>query len=153
MDVPSNQPIVIELDFSKQPINMLNCIGIYFGWNESPSRILIEYQQSLNGPWEVAKDLQFNVGDTVISEVRSAMLYKVKLTLSGYTQDHKRFRINRIFAKSSLQHGSSWLPTTGGTLYGDLEFQKGNAVTLTSPNGTKWRLSINDQGQISTSKL
>ncbi|MCX2826152.1 hypothetical protein RGU76_00980 [Bacillus pseudomycoides] len=153
VDVPSTQPIVIELDFSKKPINMLNCIGIYFGWNESPSRILIEYQQSLNGPWEVAKDLQFNVGDTVISEVRSAMLYKVKLTLSGYTQDHKRFRINRIFAKSSLQHGSSWLPTTGGTLYGDLEFQKGNAVTLTSPNGTKWRLSINDQGQISTSKL
>ncbi|MCI0766027.1 hypothetical protein [Bacillus sp. TL12] len=153
LDVPSTQPIVIELDFFKQPIKMLNCIGIYFGWNESPSRILIEYQRSLNGPWEVAKDLQFNVGNTVISDVRATTLYKVKLTLSGYTQDHKRFRINRIFAKSSLQHGSSWLPTTGGTLYGDLEFQKGNTVTLTSPNGTKWKLSINDQGQISTSKL
>lgn len=150
LDVPSTQPIVIELDFSKQPIKMLNCIGIYFGWNESPSRILIEYQRSLNGPWEVAKDLQFNVGNTVISDVRATTLYKVKLTLSGYTQDHKRFRINRIFAKSSLQHGSSWLPATGGTLYGDLEFQKGNTVTLTSPNGTKWRLSINDQGQINT---
>ncbi|MEI4619863.1 hypothetical protein KFD70_06835 [Bacillus pfraonensis] len=153
LDVPSTQPIVIELDFFKQPIKMLNCIGIYFGWNESPSRILIEYQRSLNGPWEVAKDLQFNVGNTVISDVRATTLYKVKLTLSGYTQDHKRFRINRIFAKSSLQHGSSWFPTTGGTLYGDLEFQKGNAVTLTSPNGTKWKLSINDQGQINTSKL
>ncbi|MBY0595820.1 pectate lyase family protein [Bacillus bingmayongensis] len=153
LDVPSTQPIVIELDFSKQPIKMLNCIGIYFGWNESPSRILIEYQRSLNGPWEVAKDLRFNVGNTVISDVRATTLYKVKLTLSGYTQDHKRFRINRIFAKSSLQHGSSWLPTTGGTLYGDLEFQKGNTVTLTSPNGTKWRLSIDDQGKISTSKL
>ncbi|MDZ5606148.1 hypothetical protein U2I54_03245 [Bacillus pseudomycoides] len=153
LDVPSTQPIVIELDFSKQPIKMLNCIGIYFGWNESPSRILIEYQRSLNGPWEVAKDLRFNVGNTVISDVRATTLYKVKLTLSGYTQDHKRFRINRIFAKSSLQHGSSWLPTTGGTLYGDLEFQKGNTVTLTSPNGTKWKLSIDDQGKISTSKL
>ncbi|MEN1936959.1 hypothetical protein AAIE21_15525 [Paenibacillus sp. 102] len=153
LDVPNTQPIVIELDFFKQPIKMLNCIGIYFGWNESPSRILIEYQRSPNGAWEVAKDLQFNVGNTVISDVRATTLYKVKLTLSGYTQDHKRFRINRIFAKSSLQHGSSWLPTTGGTLYGDLEFQKGNAVTLTSPNGTKWKLSINDQGQINTSKL
>lgn len=80
-------------------------------------------------------------------------MYKVKLTLSGYTQEHKRFSINRIFAKSSLQHGASWLPTTGGTLYGDLELQKGQSVKLVSPNGTKWKVSINDQGQISTSKL
>lgn len=153
LDVPSSEPVVIELDFSKQPIKMLNCFGIYFGWNESPSRISIEYQESLNGPWKLVKDVQFNVGNTFIAEVRAATLYKVKLTLSGYSQEHKRFRINRIFAKSSLQHGTSWLPTTGGTLYGDLELQKGNSVTLVSPNGTKWKVSINDQGQISTSKL
>lgn len=153
LDVPSSQPVVIELDFSKQPIKMLNCFGLYFGWNESPSRVLIEYQESLNGPWKVAKDVQFNVGNTVISEARAAALYKVKLTLSGYTQEHKRFRINRIFAKSSLQHGVAWLPTTGGTLTGDLELQKGNAVTLVSPNGIRWKVSINDQGQISTTKL
>ena len=153
LEVPSSQPVVIELDFSKQPIKMLNCFGIYFGWNESPSKVLIEYQQSLNGPWIVAKNVPFNVGNTVISEVRAATLYKVKLTLSGYTQEHKRFRINRIFAKSSLQHGASWLPTTGGTLYGDLELQKGQSVKLVSPNGTKWKVSINDQGQIITSKL
>lgn len=153
LDVPISQPIVIELDLSNQPIQSLNCLGIYFGWGESPSKILIEYQQSLNGPWKLAKDVQFNVGNTVISEVRVATLYKVKLTFSGWSQEHKRFRINRIFAKSSLQYGASWLPTTGGKLYGDLELQKGNVVTLVSPNGTKWKVSINDQGQISTSKL
>ncbi|MFE4896533.1 glycoside hydrolase family protein [Peribacillus butanolivorans] len=153
LDVPSSQPVVIELDFSNQPIKMLNCMGIYFGWNESPSRILIEYQQSLNGPWTVAKNVPFNAGNTVISEVRADTLYKIKLTLSGYTQEHKRFRINRIFARSSLQYGSSWLSTTGGTLYGDLELQKGKVVTMVSPNGTKWKVSINDQGQIITSKL
>ncbi|WP_285765470.1 hypothetical protein [Peribacillus sp. SI8-4] len=153
LDVPSSQPVVIELDFSKQPISMLNCFGIYFGWNESPSRVLIEYQQSLNGPWTVAKTLPFNAGNTVISETRAQTLYKIKLTLSGYTQEHKRFRINRIFARSSLQQGTAWLPTSGGTLYGDLELQKGKNVTMTSPNGTKWKVSINDQGQIITSKL
>lgn len=153
LDVPISQPIVIELDFSNQPIKSLNCLGIYFGWGESPSRILIEYQQTLNGPWKVGKDVQFNVGNTVLSDIRVATLYKVKLTLSGWTQEHKRFRINRIFAKSSLQHGASWLPTTGGKLYGDLELQKGSVLSLVSPNGTRWKLSINDQGQISTSKL
>ncbi|KMY51029.1 hypothetical protein [Peribacillus loiseleuriae] len=153
LDVPSSQPVIIELDFSKQPIQMLNCLGIYFGWNETPGRVLIEYQQSLNGPWTVAKNVPYNVGNTIISEVRAATLYKVRLTLSGYTQEHKRFRINRIFARSSLQQGASWLPTTGGTLYGDLELQTGKAVTLVSPNGGRWRVSINDQGQIITTKL
>lgn len=153
VDVPSTHPVVIELDFSKQPIKMLNSLGLYFGWNESPGRVLIEYQQSLNGPWTVAKDLQYNVGNTVISEVRAATLYKIKLSLSGYTQEHKRFRINRIFAKSSLQHGSSWLPTIGGTLFGDLNFQKGKSITMVSPNETKWKVSINDLGQIITTKL
>jgi hypothetical protein len=153
IDVPSSAPVIIELDFTNQPIKMLNGFGVYFGWNESPSQILIEYQQSLNGPWKVAKNVPYNVGNTVISEVRAATLYKIRLTLSGYTQEHKRFRINRIFARSSMQPGKSWLPTTGGTLYGDLEFQKGKAVTLVSPNGSKWKVSINDQGQIITSKL
>ncbi|MFJ7467871.1 hypothetical protein ACIQWI_04905 [Peribacillus frigoritolerans] len=153
LDVPSSQPVVIELDFTKQPIKMLNCFGIYFGWNESPSRVLIEYQQSLNGPWTVAKNLPFNAGNTVLSEARAETLYKIRLTLSGYTQEHKRFRINRIFARSSLQQGAAWLPTTGGTLYGDLELQKGKAVTMASPNGTKWKVTINDQGQIITTKL
>jgi hypothetical protein len=153
LDIPDSQPVVIEIDFSRQPIQMLNCFGIYFGWNESPNYISIEYQQSLNGPWTVAKDVQFNSGNTIISEARATTLYKVKLTLSGYTQEHKRFRINRIFAKSSLQHGAAWLPTTGGTLYGDLELQKGKAIALVSPNGTKWKVSINDQGQFTTSKL
>ena len=52
-----------------------------------------------------------------------------------------------------MEPGKAWLSTTGGTLYGDLEFQKGKAVTLVSPNGSKWKVSINDQGQIITSKL
>ena len=34
IDVPDSNPVVIELDFTKNPIKMLNCFGMYFGWGE-----------------------------------------------------------------------------------------------------------------------
>ncbi|ENQ3080845.1 hypothetical protein [Bacillus multifaciens] len=150
IDVPETTPVVIELDFSKNPIQMLNCFGIYFGWKEAPKNIRIEYLQSTTGKWFVAKDVQFNVGDIVLTHVKANMLYKVRITVSGYIQDHKRFRMNRIFARSSMLNGAAWLSTAGGILYGDVELQFGKGVVLTAPDLSKWRVTINEQGQIVT---
>lgn len=72
---------------------------MYFGWGESPKKIKIEYALSATGSWVIALDVPLNVGDTIISNMKASQLYKVRITLSGYSQDHKRFRINRIFAK------------------------------------------------------
>lgn len=69
---------------------------MYFGWGESPKKIKIEYALSATGSWVIALDVPLNVGDTIISNMKASQLYKVRITLSGYSQDHKRFRINRI---------------------------------------------------------
>ena len=58
---------------------------------ESPKKIKIEYALSATGNWVVALDVPLNVGDTIISNMKATQLYKVRITLSGYAQDHKRF--------------------------------------------------------------
>ncbi len=62
---------------------------------ESPKKIKIEYALSATGSWVIALDVPLNVGDTIISNMKASQLYKVRITLSGYSQDHKRF-LNRI---------------------------------------------------------
>jgi len=40
LDVPVSAPVVIEMDFSSNPIKILNMAGVSFGWGESSQKIL-----------------------------------------------------------------------------------------------------------------
>ncbi|MDC7723230.1 hypothetical protein PNF31_20695 [Priestia megaterium] len=153
LDVPSSAPVVIEMDFTANPIKMLNMAGVSFGWGESPKNIKFEYLTALDGAWTTAKDVKNNLGNTVTAEVRANTLYKMRLTLSEYTKDHKRFRINRIFGTSSMMPGSSWVATSGSKMYGNLEFQQGNSLILKSPDGQSWKLSVDNTGKVSGTKI
>ncbi|QTL50580.1 hypothetical protein [Priestia aryabhattai] len=91
LDVRASAPVVIEMDFTANPIKMLNMVGVSFGWGESPKNIKFEYLIVLDGTWTTATDVKNNLGNTVIAEVRATTLYKMRLTLSEYTKGHKRF--------------------------------------------------------------
>lgn len=153
IDVPDSNPVVIELDFTKNPIKMLNCFGMYFGWGESPKKIKVEYALSATGNWVVASDVPLNVGDTIISNMKASQLYKVRITLSGYSQDHKRFRINRMFARSSMENGNAWLATTGGRMFGDIEIEASKGIIMKTASGVKWKVTMNEAGQLITTKI
>lgn len=153
IDVPDSNPVVIELDFTKNPIKMLNCFGMYFGWGESPKKIKVEYALSATGNWVVASDVPLNVGDTIISNMKANQLYKVRITLSGYSQDHKRFRINRMFARSSMENGNAWLATTGGRMFGDIEIEASKGIIMKTASGVKWKVTMNEAGQLITTKI
>ncbi|MEH7457963.1 hypothetical protein V7183_12175 [Bacillus sp. JJ1127] len=153
IDIPDSNPVIIEIDFTKNPIQMLNCFGLYFGWGEIPKKIRIEYLLSANGNWIVATDVPLNMRDTIISNMKASQLYKVRVTMSGYVQDHKRFRINRIFARSSMESGNAWLSTNGGKLYGDIEMEAGKGLVLKTSGGGKWRVTINEVGQLIMTKV
>ena len=45
------------------------------------------------------------------------------------------------------------LRKTGGTMHGDADFVAGKGVVLTSPNGTKYRLTVADDGTLSATAL
>lgn len=60
---------------------------------ERVQKIKIEYALSATGNWVIASDVPLNVGDTIISNMKANQLYKVRITLSGYSQDHKRFEL------------------------------------------------------------
>ncbi|MED4033870.1 hypothetical protein [Priestia megaterium] len=135
LDVPASVPFVIEMDFTANPIKMLNMAGVSIGWGESPKNIKFEYLTAMDATWTTAKDVKNNLGNTITAEVRANTLYKMRITLSEYTKDHKRFQINRIFGKSSMMPGSSWVAMSGGKMYGNLEFQQGISLVLKSPDG------------------
>lgn len=85
--------------------------------------------------------------------MKASQLYKVRITLSGYSQDHKRFRINRIFARSSMENGSAWLATTGGRMFGDIEIEASKGIIMKTASGVKWKVTINEAGQLITTKI
>ena len=116
---------------------------MYFGWGESPKKIKIEYALR-NWKLGYRVDVPLNVGDTIISNMKASQLYKVRITLSGYSQDHKRFRINRIFARSSMENGNAWLATTGGRMFGDIEIEASKGIIMKTASGVKWKVTINE---------
>ncbi|MED4797153.1 hypothetical protein COM86_05010 [Priestia megaterium] len=85
--------------------------------------------------------------------MRANTLYKMRLTLSEYTKNHKRFRINRIFGTFSMVPDSSWATTSGSKMYGNLEFQQGISLVLNSPGGQSWKLSVDNTEKISGTKI
>lgn len=52
-----------------------------------------------------------------------------------------------------MMPGSSWVATSGSKMYGNLEFQQGNSLILKSPDGQSWKLSVDNTGKVSGTKI
>ncbi|MGC9932361.1 phospho-sugar mutase [Priestia aryabhattai] len=74
LDVPASVPFVTEMDFTANPIKMLNMAGVSIGWSESPKNIKFEYLTAMNATWTTAKDVKNNLGNTITAEVRANTL-------------------------------------------------------------------------------
>lgn len=57
--------------------------------------------------------------------------------------------IGSMYAGVKLACGNTFLTKGGGDMYGDVSFDEGTGVVLRSPNGTKYRISVNDDGALS----
>ena len=152
IDVPDSNPVVIELDFTKTNTNVKLFWNVFWV-GESPKKIKIEYALSATGSWVIALDVPLNVGDTIISNMKASQLYKVRITLSGYSQNHKRFRINRILQGLLWKSGNAWLATTGGRMFGDIEIEASKGIIMKTASGVKWKVTINEAGQLITTKI
>ena len=45
---------------------------------------------------------------------------------------------------------SAFVQTNGGTIYGDIDFDTGKSITIKSPNGTAYKLTVSNDGTLST---
>lgn len=61
--------------------------------------------------------------------------------------------LQRLFAYSSGNIGTSYLPRGGGEIYGNIDFYQGKGPVIESPDGTKYLISVDNSGNISSTSL
>ncbi|SCC45777.1 hypothetical protein [Bacillus wiedmannii] len=142
------QPAVIEIDFGTTPLQYLESVGIAFAQGETPKNIKIERVTTLNGAYTQAINVNGNTADTIHIAARSANTYKLRFTLSLSNNANTLVRVNRIFATSGDEYAKTFVNTeSDNTVYGDLKFgDAAKGVVLKSPDGSFWKLSIDNAG-------
>lgn len=148
-------PIVIEMDFGTTPIQYLESIGINFGWGESAKNIKLERVLTLGGAYVQNANVTNNTNGVWHFQSRAANVYKIRLTISVPNNANGLVRINRIFATAATTLPSTFVNTEGDNkVYGNFEFGDTlKGVIMKSPDGSRFKLSIDNTGAIITTKL
>jgi hypothetical protein len=148
-------PIVIELDFGANPIKYMESIGINFGWGETPKNIKVERVLTSGGAYAQLKNVTNNTDAAFHIASRATNVYKIRLTISVPNNANTLIRINRIYGTAAESMPRTFVNTeTDNDIRGDLTFSdllKG--PVLTSPDGSKWRVSISNAGVITGTKI
>ncbi|MFJ8216238.1 BppU family phage baseplate upper protein [Bacillus cereus] len=141
-------PIIIEIDFGTTPLKYLESVGISFGWDETPKNIKIERVTAQNGAYAQIVNVTNNTAATIHVAARTANTYKLRFTIYGVNNANKLIRINRIFATTGDEYPKTFVNTeSDNTVFGDLLFGNSDkSVVLKSPNGSLWKLVIDDTG-------
>lgn len=160
LDPTQESPIIIEIDFGTKPIPFMESVGISFGGtpqqNQTPTNVKIERVQALNGAWQPVT----NQGSLRTTSVHVASkvtnVYKLKFTLWGSNDPttNKEVRINRIFATVGDGYGTTYVNTeSDSVMHGNLEFDTSKGVVLRSSDGSKWRITVDSTGNLSSVKV
>lgn len=92
--------------------------------------------------WEIGGDLHFNVYSKIS-----------KLRVTYYQPSNEHVEIGSIFA-TNFNGSNAFLPINGGKVHGNLEYSSNNfGSILISPNGSRYRLKVDDTGNLETTKL
>lgn len=160
LDPTQENPIIIEIDFGTKPIQFMESVGISFGGtpqqSQTPTNVKIERVQALNGAWQQVT----NQGSLRTSSIHVASkvtnVYKLKFTLWGSNDPtvNKEVRVNRIFATVGDGYGTTYVNTeSDSVMYGNLEFDTSKGVVLRSGEGSKWRITVDSTGSLSSVKI
>jgi hypothetical protein len=148
-------PIVIEIDFGTKPIQYMESLGINFGWGETAKNIKVERVLTSGGAYVQLANATSNTLSSYHIASRATNVYKIRLTISVANNANSLVRITRIFATASTTLPATFVNIEGANVvYGDLEFgdaTKGNI--LRALDGSRWRVTVDNLGAISTTKL
>jgi hypothetical protein len=142
-------PIVLEINFGTTPISYFKSVGMVFSGTESPKYIKYEFATASTGVYNQSETFPQNTSSTVQSyRFKSANVYRLKITMWGSNNaSTNRIKLTRIFATAGQTRGNAWISTQGGKMFGDMELARStDGLILTSPDGSRWKLSISNTG-------
>lgn len=124
-----DNPIVLEIDCSTDPIPFLGHLGFVSAYGNQPQNAVFEVYNGSSwmehGDW-----LQDNKNEYLFVSAPHAVtetIYKIRLSMWGSNQPNGKIQISRIFAASTTTPGNAFLQKNGDNVMGDMEF-KGSMV-------------------------
>ena len=148
-------PIVLEIDFGTTPIQYMESFGLNFGWTETPKNIKVERVLTSGGAYSQAINITNNTAATFHMSLRATNIYKIRVTISVPNNANTLVRINRIFGTASTSLPASFVNIEGDNkVYGNFEFgDTTKGIIMKSPDGSRFKFSIDNNGVITTTKL
>jgi hypothetical protein len=124
-----DNPIVLEIDCSTDPIPFLGHLGFISAYDNQPQNAVFEVYNGTSwmehGDW-----LQYNKNEYLFVSAPHAVtetIYKIRLSVWGSNQPNGKIQISRIFAASTTTPGNAFIQKNGDTVTGDMIF-KGSMV-------------------------
>jgi len=132
-----------------QTINVANVLVIYFEHNWRPQNITVSIYS--NFTWTQYYTSSSLTEDKIAINMYQTNIDQIKIVMQGMQGEF--VSIASVSMSSAVNMGTSFLPTNGGKLVGNLEVSSGGNVVLSSPNNTKYKLVVNDSGVLSVEAL
>ncbi|AIW03310.1 tail spike protein [Bacillus phage Mater] len=139
-------PIVIEVDTSSDPIYYAQFIGYVTAWKDFPRGCEIEVYDETTAQWYWAHGLDNNSSYPFVVSAPWAgadKATKIRYKFWGTNNDTtKAIEVGRLIAMSSKQEGKAWMPRAGGKLYGDIMFKFFDGVVFEDQNGKQHKFVV-----------
>jgi hypothetical protein len=153
-----DNPIVLEIDLTSDPIPLCGHVGIVSAYDAYPQNLVIEVYDGTkwleHGDWILANTQNNLAVSGPYAGVQEAQ--KIRLTFWGSNKPDGLIQISRVFGMSTTTRGNAFIPKDGGTVDGTINFKGGLLVETRlddPPNpevGRLWLRTDLDSLRIST---
>ncbi|AWG44154.1 hypothetical protein BEH_24200 [Priestia filamentosa] len=141
--------VKVTIDMTADPLRFGNVIGCAFVYMSIPDYIRIDVEK-IDGTITTIKEETNFSGGYVYQTYESIPDTVNKVIFVMKRSNGTSIRVSQFFASGNGTKGNHFLNTSGGKLYGDVEFDVGTGAIIKSPNGTKYRITVDDTGTLST---
>lgn len=138
-------PIIIELDTSKDPIYYCQFIGYISSWKDFPRGCEINVWDDNTKQWYWAHGIDNNSSFPFVVSAPWAggdKVTKIQYKFWGYNNANKNIEVGRLFAMSSKGEGRAFMPRAGGEIYGDLMFKFFGGLQFDDGTGKKHKFTV-----------
>ncbi|MEI2338890.1 hypothetical protein FA002_02115 [Priestia megaterium] len=141
-------PIVIELDASTDPIWYCQFIGYITAFKNFPRGCEIQVYDDLEKEWFWAHGIDNNSSFPFVVSAPWAgggKVTKIQYKFWGSNSEQNDIEVGRIFAMSSKGESRAFMPRAGGKMYGDLSFNFFGGLEFDDGTGKKHKFTVENK--------
>ncbi|PFL01157.1 hypothetical protein COJ01_11895 [Priestia megaterium] len=148
-------PIIIEIDTSSDPIYYCQFVGYITAWKEFPRGCEIEVYDETTAQWYWTHGVTNNSSYPFVVSAPWAgadKATKIRYKFWETNSTKGNLEVGRLFAMSSKQEGKAWMPRAGGQIYGDLLFKFFDGFVMEDNVGTKHKFVVENKNGLLVNK-